>query len=117
MTFNLRNTMIVATAFAAAMYSTTNANAEGYHVQKQARTHAIAYNDVLNVRAWPAASSRIKFGVNNNRKVYVQRCIIKSGTDWCKIRRGGRTGWVNGRYIIKGGETFARPHYTAYGWH
>ena len=93
MTFNLRTTMLAATALAAAMYSTTNAQAEGYYVQQQARTHAIAYNDVLNVRAWPAVSSRIKFGINNNRKVYVQRCIIK------------------------GGETFARPLYSAYGWH
>lgn len=88
----------------------TEAAAEGYHVHAPARTAYFPHWDRLNIRKWPAAHSRKVAHVKVGRKVYVERCIIKAGTDWCKIQKGWKYGWVNGRYLVKGGYGFAHRH-------
>ena len=98
----------------------TEASAAGYRVDANARTYNFPGWDRLNMRAWPASRSRIKYRIRRNRTVRVKRCIIKSGTDWCLIHQAGKPwkrGWVSGRYIISGGQNFARPHRRAYAWH
>ena len=95
----------------------TTANAAGYYVEANALTANFPGWDRLNIRAWPAAHSRKVAQVRVGRTVYVERCIIKSGTDWCKIRKNWKYGWVNGSFIKKGGYTFAHPHPIAHSWH
>lgn len=88
----------------------TQASAEGYSVGEYARTANFPGWDRLNIRQWPASHSAKVAKVKANRKVYVERCIIKAGTDWCKIQKGWKYGWVNGSYLKKGGHTFADIH-------
>ena len=105
----------VAAVLAGATPST--AQAAGYHVDQTATTVNFPEWDRLNIRKWPASHSRKVGSVRRHRTVYVSRCIIKSGADWCFIRSGYDQGWVNGRYIARGGATFATPHHEAYDWH
>ena len=105
--------------FGAALF-TTDASAAGYRVDVTAKTYNFPGYDRLNLRAWPAAHSRLDFKIKRGRKVFVERCIIKSGADWCLISQQNKPwkrGWANGRFFIKGGQNFASPHYSAYGWH
>lgn len=57
----------------------------------------VAYNDVLNLRAYPSANSRIL------TKLPPDRCGIAflpySVGNWQKVRAGGYEGWVNRRYL------------------
>jgi len=88
----------------------TEASAEGYYVETTAQTANFAPWDRLNIRAWPASHSKKLARIANDRTVYVERCIIKSGADWCKIRRGWKYGWVNGRFLKAGPYDFSKPH-------
>lgn len=91
-----------------------SAQAEGYQVQDSARTVNFPNWDRLNIRKWPASYSRKVGQVKRGRTVYVERCIIKSGTDWCKISTRWSRGWVNGRHLRTFGYTFATPHPSYY---
>lgn len=57
----------------------------------------VAYNDVLNLRAYPSANSRIL------AKLPPERCGIAflpfSVRNWQKVRVAGYEGWVNRRYV------------------
>lgn len=114
MTFanKIRKATLAAAALAAfgSGVAISEASAAGYNVDANARTANFPNWDRLNIRAWPASHSRIVADIKRGRTVYVERCIIKSGTDWCKIRKGWKYGWVNGRFIRKGPQTFATPH-------
>ena len=115
-----RFTQIALAAAVAATLGTaapTAAEAAGYYVNKSATTVNFPAWDRLNIRKWPAAHSRLVGKVKRYRSVYVERCILKSGTDWCKIHGGGSYGWVNGRFLVRNGSTFASPHPEAHGWH
>ena len=103
-------TLAIAAVLAATAFATVPAQAAGYTVGDSARTFGYPAWDRLFVRAWPAAHSRKLGGIKRGRTVWVERCIIKSGTDWCKVSSGGLYGWVNGRFIRTGGHTFAAPH-------
>ena len=103
--------IIVATAATMATgASLTQANAAGYNVHDNAYTAHFPGWDRLNIRAWPAAHSQKVAHVQVGRTVFVERCILKSGTDWCKIRKGWKYGWVNGSFLQKGPSTFAYRH-------
>ncbi len=113
-------TTLIALAIAATAtmgITATSASAAGYHVNAPAKTANFPGWDRLNIRAWPAAHSAKVAHVKVNRSVYVERCIIKSGSDWCKIKKGWKYGWVNGSYLRKWGQTFRTPHPSGYGWH
>jgi len=88
----------------------TEASAAGYNVNAMAKTANFPGWDRLNIRAWPASHSRKVAHIKRGRTVYVERCIIKAGTDWCKISKGWKYGWVNGAFLRKGPYTFATPH-------
>jgi len=96
-------TMVTAT-------STIQASAAGYNVYSNATTANFPGWDRLNIRAWPASHSQKLTQVKVGRTVFVERCILKSGTDWCKIRKGWKYGWVNGSFLRKGPSTFAHHH-------
>lgn len=108
----IRNAAIAALAIAPVLtgLSASQASAEGYNVHSGAFTANFPGWDRLNIRAWPAAHSRKVAHVQVGRHVYVERCILKAGTDWCKIRKGWKYGWVNGSFIVKGGSSFAHRH-------
>ena len=118
-TLSLKKTAIVLTAFGALVtgMAVTPASAAGYMVNDWAKTTNFAPWDTLNIRAWPAAHSQKLAHVRHGKWVKVERCIIKAGSDWCKIRKGWKQGWVNGRYLVKGGQSFGDIHHIAYGWH
>ncbi len=82
----------------------------GYTVDAYAKTTNFPGWDRLNIRAWPASYSRKVAKIKRYRTVYVERCIYKAGTDWCKISKGWKRGWVNGRYLRAYGYNFASPH-------
>ncbi len=109
---NIKKTALMITALMAlgASLVTTPAVAAGYTVDAYAKTANFPNWDRLNIRQWPASHSQKLTQIKRGRTVYVERCIIKSGTDWCKIKKGWKVGWVNGRYLRKGGFTFATPH-------
>ncbi len=88
----------------------TEATAAGYYVDDNARTANFPNWDRLNIRKWPASHSTKVAQVRRGKTVYVERCIIKSGSDWCKIRKGWKYGWVNGRFLRSGPHTFSSPH-------
>ena len=88
----------------------TEASAAGYQVDATAKTVNFPHWDRLNIRAWPASHSQKIAHVKRGKKVYVERCIIKSGTDWCKIRKGWKYGWVNGSFLRTGPYTYANIH-------
>lgn len=88
----------------------TQASAAGYSVGTSAVTTNFAGWDRLNIRSWPAAHSRQVAQIRRGQSVWVERCILKSGTDWCKISKGWKRGWVNGKFIRHGGYTFAHRH-------
>lgn len=105
--------IILATAAIALLGSgiaLTDASAAGYHVGDNARTVNFPNWDRLNIRSWPASHSAKVAHVKRGKVVFVERCIIKSGADWCKIRKGWKYGWVNGRFLRAGSHTFAHPH-------
>ncbi|MEO0635086.1 MAG: hypothetical protein AAFY73_00400 [Pseudomonadota bacterium] len=118
--FNIRAIVTAATLGAALTglaMSVAPAAAEGYYVERKAITQGFPAWDRLNIRKWPAAHSQKAGSIKLGRVVYVERCIIKSGADWCKIHRGWKEGWVNGRYLVRKGEDFASVHPAAFGWH
>ena len=86
------------------------ASAAGYAVEDTAITDNFPHWDRLNIRKWPASYSQKVAHIKRDRIVFVERCIIKEGTDWCKIRKGWKQGWVNGRYIRTGYHTYASQH-------
>ena len=86
----------------------TEASAAGYSVHANAQTTNFPNWDRLNIRKWPAAHSEKVAHIKVDRGVYVERCIIKEGADWCKIRRGWKEGWVNGRFIARMDHDFVR---------
>ncbi|NKB51432.1 MAG: hypothetical protein GKR97_04290 [Rhizobiaceae bacterium] len=88
----------------------TEASAAGYHVEDTAITDNFPQWDRLNIRKWPASHSKKIAHIKRDRIVFVERCIIKQGADWCKIRKGWKQGWVNGRYLRTGYHTFAEHH-------
>ncbi|MEP1208740.1 MAG: hypothetical protein ABJM29_14680 [Rhizobiaceae bacterium] len=88
----------------------TEASAAGYYVDDMAKTANFPNWDRLNIRKWPASHSQKVAHVKRGRTVYVERCILKQGADWCKIRKGWKQGWVNGRFLRAGPYTFAQPH-------
>lgn len=90
--------------------SAIEASAAGYGVYTNAYTANFPGWDRLNLRKWPASYSQKVAKIKVGRTVWVERCILKSGTDWCKIRKGWKTGWVNGSFIQKGPSTFAGRH-------
>ncbi|MEP3275789.1 MAG: hypothetical protein ABJN26_14210 [Stappiaceae bacterium] len=96
---------------------TGSVNAAGYFVNTYATTSNFHPSDTLSVRAWPAAHSRKLSQIRLGKEVFVERCIIKNGADWCKIQKGWKSGWVNGRFIFSDGQTFRAPHHAAYDWH
>lgn len=110
----LAATMITATAPA---LIATEASAAGYYVTAAAETANFPQWDYLNARKWPAAHSEKLFHMSVGTPVFVERCIIKSGTDWCKVHDGKFVGWVNGKYIVRNGQNFAAPHAEGYKWH
>lgn len=106
-----------ALALTGALAFTNSASAAGYFVNQYATTGNFHPADTLNIRAWPAAHSRKLAQVRLGKQVFVERCIIKNGSDWCKIQRGWKSGWVNGRFIFSEGQSFSAPHHFAYDWH
>lgn len=100
------------TAFTLLMSSlvASEASAAGYSVEDTAITDNFPHWDRLNIRKWPAAYSQKVAHIKRDRVVFVERCIIKDGADWCKIRKGWKRGWVNGRYIRTGYHTYASQH-------
>ncbi|MFD0917660.1 SH3 domain-containing protein [Pseudahrensia aquimaris] len=88
----------------------TTASAAGYQVRDTARVGGFPNWDQLNIRKWDASYSRKIGEAYRGDRVYVIRCKLKSGSDWCKISAGGTVGWVNGRYLRKGGRNFASAH-------
>lgn len=118
--FNLRGIATAATLGAALIglaVSVAPAQAEGYYVEKRAITSGFHAWDRLNMRKWPASHSAKVGHIKLGKKVFVERCIIKAGADWCKVHRGHKEGWVNGRYLIRGGDDFGSVHPVAFGWH
>lgn len=107
---------IIAVALAAPVVGgvTTAANAAGYQVETNARVGGFANWDQLNIRRWDAAYSRKVGEAYRGDRVYVIRCKIKPGNDWCKISSRGTVGWVNGRFLRKRGRSFATPHPSYY---
>ena len=103
-------TAMVLLATLGAGLASTQAMAEGYGVQDTAITDNFPQWDRLNIRAWPASHSRKIAQVKLDRVVFVERCIIKSGNDWCKISKGWKRGWVNGRFLRTGHYTYAQVH-------
>ena len=88
----------------------SEASAAGYSVGDTAKTANFPGWDRLNIRKWPANDSRKVAEIRRGRTVFVERCIIKAGADWCKVQKGWKYGWVNGKFLRKGGHTFAHPH-------
>ena len=88
----------------------TQASAAGYTVQDTAITTNFPHWDRLNIRKWPAAHSKKVAHIKRDRVVFVERCIIKQGADWCKIRKGWKRGWVNGRFLRTGHFNYASQH-------
>ncbi|MEO0496843.1 MAG: SH3 domain-containing protein [Pseudomonadota bacterium] len=118
--FNLRGIATAATLGAALIglaVSMVPAQAQGYYVEKQAKTSGFHSWDRLNLRQWPASHSQKIGQIKLGKRVYVERCIIKSGADWCKVHRGWKEGWVNGRYLTRMGHDFSSVHPAAFGWH
>ena len=107
-------TKAVLTVTAIAMLGTTfaanQASAAGYQVEDTAITDNFPHWDRLNIRKWPASHSQKVAHIKRDRIVFVERCIIKQGADWCKIRKGWKQGWVNGRYLRTGYHTYAEHH-------
>lgn len=107
----IKKTIItVAVAATTVAGAVTTASAAGYPVDASARVGGFPNWDQLNIRRWDAAYSRKVGEAYRGDRVYVIRCKLKSGSDWCKINASGTVGWVNGRYIRKGGRNFATPH-------
>lgn len=75
--------------------------AAGYPVDAPARVTRVAPGDVLNVRRWPAAWSRLVGTLRNGARVEVDRCIIapQGGSDWCLVSTPRVEGWVSRRYL------------------
>ena len=88
----------------------SQASAAGYTVEDTAITDNFPNWDRLNIRKWPAAHSKKVAQIKRNRIVHVERCIIKEGADWCKIRKGWKKGWVNGRFLRTGHFNYANHH-------
>ena len=101
---------IAALAGFSALLGTTGASAEGYYVEDTAQTANFPAWDRLNIRAWPASHSKKVAQIRPGKIVHVERCIIKSGADWCKIRKGWKYGWVNGRFLQTGHFDYADHH-------
>lgn len=83
----------------------------------------VAYNDVLNVRKWPSAQSRIidsydngddvsltgrckntvtnvSFRVDNGQSASWKRSRMQQQNVWCQVVTGvGKVGWVRGRFV------------------
>ncbi len=116
---SIRNTALAVVGFATVLtgLAASEASAAGYYVNASAQTSNFPNWDVLNIRKWPASHSQKVGHVNLHQNVYVQRCIIKNGSDWCKVSSGWKSGWVNGRYIKRWGQNFAKPHPSAHDWH
>ena len=88
----------------------SQASAAGYMVQDTAITDNFPAWDRLNIRKWPAAYSQKVAHIKRDKIVFVERCIIKQGNDWCKIRKGWKEGWVNGRFLRTGWFNYAEQH-------
>jgi len=88
----------------------TEASAAGYNVEASAITANFPDWDRLNIRKWPASHSQKVASIKRDRIVHVERCVIKEGADWCKIRKGWKQGWVNGRFLQTGHFTYAEHH-------
>ncbi|MEM5500364.1 SH3 domain-containing protein [Ahrensia kielensis] len=116
---NIKSTLLVLGAMSMLSLGlpVTSAVAAGYDVDKWAKTTNISRGDHLNIRKWPAAHSQKVASLKRGAKVKVERCIIKSGADWCLISKGRKHGWVNGNFIQRGSYTFATPHPDAHNWH
>lgn len=88
------------TAVVSACIVSLPAQAEGYQVNENTRVVGVASWDVLNIRKWPAAHSRIVGSTKPGARVWVERCIVKRGaSDWCKIAWQGEYGWVNSKFL------------------
>jgi Bacterial SH3 domain len=83
----------------------------------------VAYNDVLNVRKWPSAQSRIlgvynngddlgmtgrckstitnnSFRIDGNQSPAWKRARMQKSNVWCQVvTTDGRVGWVRGRFV------------------
>ena len=101
---------LVTLASLGASLAAPSASAAGYMVQDSAITDNFPHWDRLNIRKWPAHYSKKVAHIKRDRIVFVERCIIKEGADWCKIRKGWKKGWVNGRFLRTGYHTYANHH-------
>ena len=102
--------IFAASAMLGASLVASEASAAGYAVEDTAITDNFPAWDRLNIRKWPASYSKKVAHIKRDRIVFVERCIIKEGADWCKIRKGWKQGWVNGRYLRTGHYTYAEHH-------
>ncbi len=109
---NFRSTLLAITAAATlgSGIAVKEAAAAGYNVGEPAVTAHFPNWDRLNIRKWPAAHSQKVAHIKVGKQVFVERCILKSGSDWCLISKGWKRGWVNGSYVRKYGHSFAQPH-------
>ena len=57
----------------------------------------VAPGDVLNLRAWPSAQSRVLTGLDR-RTCGIALLPYRTG-NWQKVRAGGWEGWVNRTYL------------------
>lgn len=101
---------LTAIAMLGSSLAITEASAAGYQVEDTAITDNFPQWDRLNIRKWPASNSQKVAHIKRDRIVFVERCIIKQGADWCKIHKGWKRGWVNGRFLRTGHYTFAQHH-------
>ena len=72
----------------------------------------VSANDVLNIRAEPSARARIVGTLPANARGLE---VVDTGPNgWLRIYDGTRTGWVNGRYLVRAAAV-AAPQLTCLG--
>lgn len=72
----------------------------------------VAANDVLNIRAEPSARARIIGTLPANARGI--EVVDTAPNGWMRIYDGRRTGWVNGRYLMRAAPV-AAPQLTCLG--
>jgi uncharacterized protein YgiM (DUF1202 family) len=87
-------TLAAAVVAAAAITAAPAAQAQ-YTTECPYHVHGVAYNDVLNIRAWPSPQSRIIGFLQPNEKGLF---FTRFKGNWGRLYGAGN-GWVNMRFV------------------
>jgi uncharacterized protein YraI len=71
--------------------------------------------DVVNMRAWPAPVSQIVARLPRDSQMSADRCIHPEGLqhDWCHVKSGSSTGWVDAAYLRETGRGEAGVYHVS----